>query len=60
MEYFERDEAELRWAKGGWNASGEGRERKEIGDEKQNNNVHVAKFTISGEIDIAHRRRLSS
>lgn len=35
---------------------GEGGDR-EIDEEKQNNNVHVAK--LSDEVDIAHRRRLS-
>jgi len=42
--------------------TGRGREKvrgREIDKEKQNNNVHVAKLTISDEIDIAHRRRLS-
>lgn len=30
---------------------------REIDEEKQNNNVHVAK--LSDEVDIAHRRHLS-
>lgn len=60
MDYFER-RAELGWAKSG---TGRGRvggrsRSKEIDKEKQNNNVHVAKLTISDEVDIAHRRRLS-
>lgn len=60
MEYFER-RAELGWAKSGTGRGrGGGRSRsKEIDKEKQNNNVHVAKLTISDEVDIAHRRRLS-
>lgn len=39
-----------------WDGRGE-REEKKINEKKQNNNVHVA--NLSGEIDIAHRRRLS-